>query len=365
MEATDRRDAAVHNACQGALERAAGAPRTAGVRRSARRAAANAAVAPIAAGKKELPVIARSEAVTLQARLKEPLLFVNLVPAEVAKFLSGGMAGALSKTLTAPLDRVKILMQTFSAGGSTISGKGGILGAFVDIYKTEGIKAYWKGNIPQVVRVFPYSATQLFAYDTYKTLFTDSEGKLPIVRRLVASASAGMTATFVTYPLDIIRLRLAVDPTATSMGGVFAEIIKKEGPLGFYKGLVPSMAGIAPYIAVNFTTFDLLKEANPAGGSFANAFIASTIATSICYPLDTVRRQMQMKNSPYSTMAGALAGIFAKNGIGGFYRGWLPNLVKNMPNSSIRLATYDAAKDVILAAGQAEARAEARALAKK
>ena len=130
--------------------------------------------------------------------------------------------------------------------------------------------------------------------------------------------------------------------------------------MAFYKGLVPSMAGIAPYIAVNFTTFDLLKESNPAGGSFANAFIASTIATSICYPLDTVRRQMQLKTSPYKTMASALVGIFAKNGIGGFYRGWLPNLVKNMPNSSIRLASYDGAKDLILAAGKAEARAEAR-----
>ena len=188
----------------------------------------------------------------------------------------------------------------------------------------------------------------------------DHDGRLPIWKRLIASACAGMTATFATYPLDIVRLRLAVDPAAKSMGGVIGSILRDEGPMAFYKGLVPSMAGIAPYIAVNFTTFDLLKESNPAGGSFANAFIASTIATSICYPLDTVRRQMQLKTSPYKTMASALVGIFAKNGIGGFYRGWLPNLVKNMPNSSIRLASYDGAKDLILAAGKAEARAEAR-----
>lgn len=367
------------------VSRGAGASADAGagaraVRRAARRAAArdvgeqqpcggagrqqNAAVGLLAGGgKKELPPISRSPLVGMSERVKEPLLLVNLVPAEVAKFVSGGLAGAFSKSLTAPLDRVKILLQTVGAGteaAKTISGKGGILGAFVDIYKSEGIKAYWKGNIPQVVRVLPYSATQLWAYDVYKGMAADHDGRLPVWKRLIASACAGMTATFATYPLDIVRLRLAVDPAAKSMGGVIGSILRDEGPMAFYKGLVPSMAGIAPYIAVNFTTFDLLKESNPAGGSFANAFIASTIATSICYPLDTVRRQMQLKTSPYKTMASALVGIFAKNGIGGFYRGWLPNLVKNMPNSSIRLASYDGAKDLILAAGKAEARAEAR-----
>ena len=137
--------------------------------------------------------------------------------------------------------------------------------------------------------------------------------------------------------------------------------------MSMYKGIFPTLVGVAPYTALNFYSFDTLNnkiaEAGVPPGVVTKLLVgavAGTMATTVCYPLDTVRRQMQLKTSPYKTMASALVGIFAKNGIGGFYRGWLPNLVKNMPNSSIRLASYDGAKDLILAAGKAEARAEAR-----
>nr|KJB44230.1 hypothetical protein B456_007G241200 [Gossypium raimondii] len=81
---------------------------------------------------------------------------------------------------------------------------GSKLQALVSIGKDDGIKGYWKGNLPQVIRVVPYSAVQLFAYETYKKLFTGKDGELSVLERLAAGACAGMTSTFVFW--ELIRL---------------------------------------------------------------------------------------------------------------------------------------------------------------
>ena len=85
-------------------------------------------------------------------------------------------------------------------------------------------------------------------------------------------------------------------------------------------------------------------------------------ATGGCYPLDTIRRQMQLKSSTYSNVFTACAGIIARDGVGGLYRGFLPNAAKNLPNSSIRLSTFDAAKKLI-GSSQAAMNAEQAKLA--
>ena len=93
-------------------------------------------------------------------------------------------------------------------------------------------------------------------------------------------------------------------------------------------------------------------------------------ATGGCYPLDTIRRQMQLKSSTYANVFTACTGIIARDGIGGLYRGFLPNAAKNLPNSSIRLSTFDGAKRLLKhseAAYKAEvavAAAEAKAAGK-
>ncbi|KAE9445066.1 hypothetical protein C3L33_23036, partial [Rhododendron williamsianum] len=191
--------------------------------------------------------------------LKHPLALAGLVPRDAALFTAGAIAGAAAKTVTAPLDRIKLLMQTHGlrAGQEGAKKAIGFVEAFALIGKQEGVKGYWKGNLPQVIRVIPYSAVQLFAYDTYKKLFSGKDGELSVIGRLAAGACAGMTSTFVTYPLDVLRLRLAVEPGCKTMSEVALNMLREEGVASFYKGLGPSLIGIAPYIAVNFCIFDL------------------------------------------------------------------------------------------------------------
>ncbi|XP_010253868.1 PREDICTED: thylakoid ADP,ATP carrier protein, chloroplastic [Nelumbo nucifera] len=294
---------------------------------------------------------------TAEQLLKHPLALLAFVPKDAALFVAGAIAGAAAKTVTAPLDRAKLLMQTHGlrAGQESLKKGVGFIEALALIGKEEGIKGYWKGNLPQVIRIIPYSAVQLFAYETYKKIFKGENGELSVLGRLAAGACAGMTSTLVTYPLDVLRLRLAVEPGYKTMSEVALNMLREEGIGSFYNGLGPSLIGIAPYIAVNFCIFDLVKKALPekyqkrTEASLATALVSATLATLMCYPLDTVRRQMQMKGTPYKTVLDAFPGIVARDGLIGLYRGFVPNALKNLPNSSIRLTTFDTVKGLIAA----------------
>lgn len=294
---------------------------------------------------------------TTEQLLKHPLAVVALVPKEAALFSAGAVAGAAAKTVTAPLDRIKLIMQTHGlrAGQESAKKTIGFIEALVSVGKQDGVKGYWKGNLAQVLRILPYSAVQLFAYESYKKLYRGKDGELSVIGRLAAGASAGMTSTFVTYPLDVLRLRMAVDPGHQTITNVVVKMLKEEGLGAFYRGLVPSLIGIAPYVAVNFCVFDLVKKSlpeklrNKTEASLITAFAAATIATLTCYPLDTIRRQMQMRGTPYKTVFDAFPGIIARDGVAGLYRGFVPNALKTLPNSSIRLTTFDAMKRLIAA----------------
>ena len=95
------------------------------------------------------------------------------------------------------------------------------------------------------------------SYEKLKTLFADKDGKLSVPARLAAGAGAACVSTVVTYPLDIIRFRMAVDPTLNTIPQVVRAVVRDEGLGAFYKGLVPSCIGIAPYSSINFAAFDL------------------------------------------------------------------------------------------------------------
>jgi len=286
---------------------------------------------------------------------RRPVAIISHVASTgLSMFLAGGIAGALAKTCTAPLDRLKIIMQVSGANQQTAAAKaaasGGLIPAFIAIGKSEGIMGYWKGNVPQVIRILPYSSAMLSSYEFYKNQFKNKEtGQLSVPSRLAAGAAAACTATLVTYPLDIIRLRLSVDPNMKNMGQVATAIWKGEGAKGFFKGLPATCLSISPYSALNFCAFDLFKKTFPDDpqGIAAASFLATLLASGSCYPLDTIRRQMQLKSTNYNSVIDAGIGIVSKDGINGLFRGFIPNAIKNAPNKSIQLTTYDMLKKTI------------------
>lgn len=120
-------------------------------------------------------------------------------------FVAGGVAGCCAKTTIAPLDRVKILLQGQSPHYKHL----GVFSTFIAVPKKEGILGLYRGNGAMMVRIFPYGAIQFMAFDKYKKLLRKRIGISGHIHRLMAGSMAGMTAVICTYPLDVVRARLA------------------------------------------------------------------------------------------------------------------------------------------------------------
>ena len=273
-------------------------------------------------------------------------------------FIAGGTAGAVARTASAPLDRIKLLfqVQAVPSAGTSATAYTGVWQAASKIFREEGFIAFWKGNGTNIIRIFPYSAGQLMSNDQYKRLLANADGELTVPRRLVAGACAGMTATALTHPLDTVRLRLALPNSGYSgMGNAFTTMVRTEGTVSLYKGLVPTLIGIAPYAALNFASYDMLKRYVYQNGDtkqnpLANLGLggaAGTLAATVCYPLDTIRRRMQMKGVMYRNQGDAFVTIWKKEGMVGFYRGWVANTIKVVPQNAIRFVTYEFLKTLM------------------
>ncbi|XP_052499916.1 mitochondrial coenzyme A transporter SLC25A42 isoform X3 [Budorcas taxicolor] len=180
----------------------------------------------------------------------------------LSSLLSGALAGALAKTAVAPLDRTKIIFQVSSKRFSAKE-------AFRLLYFTylhEGFWSLWRGNSATMVRVVPYAAIQFSAHEEYKRLLGSYYGfrgeALPPWPRLLAGALAGTTAASLTYPLDLVRARMAVTPKEmySNIFHVFIRISREEGLKTLYHGFVPTVLGVIPYAGLSFFTYETLKS---------------------------------------------------------------------------------------------------------
>jgi len=268
---------------------------------------------------------------------------------------SGGIAGAVSRSATAPLERLKIVMQMQSLPTSQAKYTG-ILDASIQIVKKEGVLAFWRGNATNVIRIAPYSAIGFFTFERLKSVFKKDKPDSAWMR-IVAGGMAGGCASTATYPLDLIRTRLTLQgqTTLVKYNGILhalTSVAKTEGIIALYKGIGTTLAGIIPYNAINFTTYDTVKHLIDANGKLSSmqslwcgAFSGSVAATAT-YPLDLLRRHMQMRaelggSKVYSGLWDACLHIFQAHGIRGFFSGLVACYMKVIPSSAIGFMVYD------------------------
>lgn len=111
----------------------------------------------------------------------------------------------VSKTTVAPLDRIKILLQAHNRHHEKL----GVFRSLGHVVRQESLLALYKGNGAQMVRIFPYAATQFTTFEVYKSYLDGIFGKTSHIDKFLAGAMAGLSAVTLTYPLDTIRARLA------------------------------------------------------------------------------------------------------------------------------------------------------------
>ncbi|KAG5834948.1 calcium-binding mitochondrial carrier protein SCaMC-2-B isoform X2 [Anguilla anguilla] len=268
--------------------------------------------------------------------------------------VAGGGAGAVSRTCTAPLDRLKVLMQVHASRSNSMSMAGG----FANMIKEGGMRSLWRGNGMNVIKIAPESAIKFMAYEQIKWLIGSDQEALGILERLVAGSLAGAIAQSSIYPMEVLKTRLALRRTG-QYGGIVdcaRHILRKEGMAAFYKGYVPNMLGIIPYAGIDLAVYETLKNAwlqryatdSADPGVFvllACGTTSSTCGQLASYPLALVRTRMQaqatQEGGPQMTMSGLFRHIVQTEGPTGLYRGLAPNFMKVIPAVSISYVVYE------------------------
>lgn len=111
---------------------------------------------------------------------------------QVANFLAGGLAGTVSSTITIPLEVVKTQLQS-----SRIAGKSSVLQVTKTVYRTEGIKGFFRGLTPLLIGIIPTRALYFWAYTTSKSRLTGPLGEGSPVNHLLSAFAAGITSNTV------------------------------------------------------------------------------------------------------------------------------------------------------------------------
>ena len=275
-------------------------------------------------------------------------------------FVTGAIAGAVSRTATCPLERIKILRQTSVKAYSSLT----IGQALMKMYRKEGVVGFYKGNGVNVFRASPCAALEFLFYEVYKSLLIDESNSKDFTAKLLCGALTGVTANTITYPLDLIKTILSVqlNPRHYKKGviGHVKIIYKKDGILGFYKGWLTTMIGIAPYIAIKMATFDALKskylqDKNKAHFDLINlsfGAIAGMVSMTATYPFDLIKRKMQLVGvnkhaRRYEGLIHCINSTMIHEGPKGFFKGLSPCILKMVPATAILFSVNERLKKMI------------------
>ncbi|KAL8263867.1 hypothetical protein R6Q59_021997 [Mikania micrantha] len=310
------------------------------------------------------------------------------IDAELMWIIQESNLVSLSRTAVAPLERLKILLQVQNPHAIKYNGT---IQGLKYIWRTEGFKGMFKGNGTNCARIVPNSAVKFFSYEEaskgilwlYRQQPGNEDAELTPLLRLGAGACAGIIAMSATYPMDLVRGRITVqtDKSSTQYRGMahaLSTVLREEGPRALYKGWLPSVIGVIPYVGLNFAVYESLKDylvkSRPFGlvedkelnviTKLACGAVAGTIGQTVAYPLDVIRRRMQMvgwkhaasvvagegkskSTLEYTGMIDAFRKTVRYEGVGALYKGLVPNSVKVVPSIAIAFVTYEVVKDVL------------------
>ncbi|KAG1659261.1 Calcium-binding mitochondrial carrier protein SCaMC-2-B [Nymphon striatum] len=271
---------------------------------------------------------------------------------------AGAVAGAVSRTCTAPLDRIKVFLQV---RGNEFKG---MKSCFMHMYNEGGVRSLWRGNGINVLKIAPETALKFMTYEQIKQLIRNYTGKdqLSIYERFLAGSSAGGISQTIIYPMEVLKTRLALSRSGQYEGIMNAakEIYRAGGIKSFYRGYVPNLLGIVPYAGIDLAIYETLKNFHVQRYQqkepgvlvvLSCAAVSSTCGQLASYPLALVRTQLQAEVVTHSgtqmTMTGAFRNIFRSEGLLGLYRGITPNFLKVAPAVSISYLVYEKVRKLL------------------
>ncbi|KAA8907209.1 hypothetical protein TRICI_005028 [Trichomonascus ciferrii] len=305
----------------------------------------------------------------------------------VGYFLAGGLAGVVSRTCTAPFDRLKVFLiaqsgeplkqQAGKAAAKAASPNSTILGALKHIWSLGGVRAFFVGNGLNVIKVFPESAMKFGSFEAAKRFFCTVEGvadpsELSRASTFLSGGIGGVLSQFTIYPIDTLKFRIQCSrptPGQPLIKTTMQQMWREGGLSLFYRGVLVGVCGIFPFAALDLGTFSAMKRAYLAGqarklgvepsevelGNMAvltMGALSGSVGASAVYPINLLRTRLQAQGTAahpytYTGFMDVLRKTVARDGPRGLFRGLGPNLAKVAPAVSISYLVYENAKQTM------------------
>uniref|UniRef100_A0A7S4M3J7 ADP/ATP translocase n=1 Tax=Vannella robusta TaxID=1487602 RepID=A0A7S4M3J7_9EUKA len=271
-------------------------------------------------------------------------------------FLFGGLAAGVSKTVVAPVETIKLLLQNQNAlvsSGVIARPYNGIWDCLRRTVTNDGFLALWQGNTLNVLRYFPTQICNFAIKDSLRSLIPKrSEGYyMWFIGNTLTGTVAGAISLLFVYPMDYVRTRLGVNVANVAgqrkFSGAFdvlAATVASQGITGCYRGFWISVVGIFVYRASYFGLYDTTMAVIPAEYKkgflmrFLLGLAVTTAAGLITYPLDTIRRRMMMSvgepvvfHSAYS----CTKYIIENEGVIALFEGAIANTLRGLAGAAV------------------------------
>jgi solute carrier family 25 (adenine nucleotide translocator) protein 4/5/6/31 len=280
-------------------------------------------------------------------------------------FMIGGVSAGISKTASAPIERVKLLVQNqdeMLKQGTLDKRYAGVGDCFKRTIANEGFGSLWRGNMANVIRYFPTQALNFAFKDTFKRMFNFKKERdgyaLWFAANMASGGLAGASSLCFVYSLDYARTRLANDQKSAKKGverqfngliDVYAKTFKSDGFAGLYRGFMVSCTGIVIYRGFYFGLYDSLKIFMPYDTfvvNFALGWVVTIVSGILSYPLDTIRRRMMMTSGTgknYKSSFHCFKVVCAEEGFMSLMKGAGANVLRGVAGAGV-LAGVDAIK---------------------
>ncbi|TVY23412.1 Calcium-binding mitochondrial carrier [Lachnellula hyalina] len=320
--------------------------------------------------------------------------FLQEITPDPGYFLAGGIAGAISRTCTAPLDRLKVYLianistpakETVDAvkkGNAATAAKHigrPLVDATKELWKAGGMRSLFAGNGLNVVKVMPESAIKFGSYEATKRALAQLEGhgdpkKINPYSQFVAGGVGGMVSQLCVYPIDTLKFRMQCETVKGGLHGnaliiaTAKKMYKQGGIRSAYRGLTMGLVGMFPYSAIDLGTFEYLKssiaarklrmgysQTDSAPGSFATGCIGAlsgSLGASVVYPINLLRTRLQAQGTvlhppTYEGIWDVAQKTVKNEGVQGLFKGITPNLLKVVPAVSITYVVYEKSKHIL------------------
>ncbi|TNV77496.1 hypothetical protein FGO68_gene2474 [Halteria grandinella] len=302
------------------------------------------------------------------------------------KVFAHGLATVLltKAIIFGPLERMKIVLQVNPLANYTNPSDRpkGALDLSNKISVNQGLLSFYRGNNAYLYKLAIQHILKFMLYETVFQQFNHkNKNDLNLTGTIAAASATAIVTTAITYPLDLAHGRMAADMSKKTIVVAMSKnaspvnnrpprlyssvrdcltktqeqsgVVQSRKFMNMFRGIQSALIAQVPYTVVLMTSFELFNTFLDSPSATFNKrddhfflykyltrFGASTfsllLAQALCYPLDTVKRRMQVNGSlgfknMYKSDLHCLQTIIAKEGVRQLYSGWSLNMVKCVP----------------------------------